>query len=69
MSIICCFKVKIDGDKLIVIPSDKLEENNSWDMLGLSLELPLKNIIDNGILPNEVKWLDYQALIDYRSHK
>ena len=57
------FKVQIDGDKLIVILSDKLEENNSWDMLGLSLELPLKNIIDNGILPNEVNWLE--NFVDY----
>ena len=57
------FKVQIDGDKLNVIPSNELENNNSWDMLGLSLELPLKNIIDNGILPNEVNWLE--NFVDY----
>ena len=57
------FKVQIDGDKLNVVPSNKLEDNNSWDMLGLSLELPLKNIIDNGILPNEVNWLE--NFVDY----
>ena len=57
------FTVQIDGDKLNVIPSNELENNNSWDMLGLSLELPLKNIIDNGILPNEVSWLD--NFVDY----
>ena len=27
------FKVQIDDDKLTVIPSDKLEENNSWNLL------------------------------------
>ena len=57
------FIVQIDDDKLNVIPSNKLENNNSWDMLGLSLELPLKNIIDNGILPNEVSWLE--NFVDY----
>tara|TARA_B100000214_G_scaffold374807_1_gene358722 strand:- start:1356 stop:1925 length:570 start_codon:yes stop_codon:yes gene_type:complete len=52
------FKIEVDGDKLNISQSNKLENNNSWEEVGLTLALPLNKIIDIGVLPNEINWLE-----------
>jgi folate-binding protein YgfZ len=48
---------------ITVNPTCDTLDTTSWEDFELIAELPSKKIIENGIIPNEVSWLDY--FVDY----
>ena len=56
-------KVKINKDTFNFLETPDRENLLSWKELAILLELPLPEIIEEGLLPNETKWLD--IMVDF----
>jgi folate-binding protein YgfZ len=56
-------KVKINKDTFNFLETPDQENLLSWKELAILLELPLPEIIEEGLLPNETKWLD--IMVDF----
>ena len=55
--------VDTSDDTITVNPTFETPDTTSWEDFELIAELPSRKIIENGIIPNEVSWLDY--FVDY----
>ncbi len=51
-------QLKINEETFTFSQTTKNENLKSWNEITLKLELPLPEIIAEGLLPNETKWLD-----------
>ena len=51
--------LQVDLDKAILETTETKEESVSWYDFELNNELPTKEIVNAGLLPNETKWLDF----------
>ena len=51
--------LQVDLDKATFKTIETKEESVSWSDFELNNELPTKEIVNTGLLPNETKWLDF----------
>ncbi len=51
--------LQVDLDKATFKTIETKEESVSWNDFELNNELPTKEIVNTGLLPNETKWLDF----------
>jgi folate-binding protein YgfZ len=48
---------------LVLNPTNEAEHHLDWSEVELAYELPSLNIIESGLLPNEIKWLE--SFVDF----
>ena len=51
--------LQLDLDKEILETTETKEKSVSWYDFELNNELPTKEMVNTGLLPNETKWLDF----------
>ncbi len=56
-------KITTNNNDIVISTIDPVQEKLTWTELALKLEIPTKKIINQGILPNEVIWLE--QFVDY----
>ncbi len=57
------FSIAITEDSISITEVFETSQTTSWTDFELIAQLPSKKIIENGLIPNEVSWLDY--FVDY----
>ena len=57
------FEINEKEDTLSVKPTNEAEHHLDWSEVEMAYELPSLNIIESGLLPNEIKWLE--SFVDF----
>ena len=57
------FEINEKEDTLSVKPTNEAEHHLDWSDVEMAYELPSLNIIESGLLPNEIKWLE--SFVDF----
>ena len=51
--------LQVDLDNATFKTTEANEKSVSWNVFELNNDLPTKEIVNTGLLPNETKWLDF----------
>jgi folate-binding protein YgfZ len=57
------FEINEKEDTLSVKPTNEAEQHIDWSEVEMAYELPSLKIIESGLLPNEIKWLE--SFVDF----